>query len=57
MDTRLHDLTLHAEDFPGGLEQVRIEDAGHFLHQEKPERVNRLLLDWLGRGATCGRGA
>jgi len=25
------------------------EGAGHFLHQERPEEFNRLLLDWLGR--------
>jgi pimeloyl-ACP methyl ester carboxylesterase len=49
MDTRLHDLAMDKADFPAGLEVVRIEDAGHFLHQEKPEEVNRLLLDWLGR--------
>ena len=49
MDTRLHDLAMKEEDFPAGLEVARIEDAGHFLHQEKPEAVNRLLLDWVGR--------
>jgi len=25
------------------------EGAGHFLHQEKPERFDRLLLDWVDR--------
>jgi pimeloyl-ACP methyl ester carboxylesterase len=25
----------------------RIQNAGHFTHQEKPEEVNRLILDWL----------
>ncbi|MBC8075614.1 MAG: alpha/beta hydrolase [Chloroflexales bacterium] len=24
-------------------------DAGHFVHQEAPEQVNQLLLDWLSR--------
>ncbi len=47
MDTRLHDLTLRPEDFPAGLRIERIRGAGHFFHQEKPEEVNRLLLDWL----------
>ena len=51
MDTRLHDLALDASDFPAGLQMTRLEDAGHFLHQEKPDEVNRLLLDWLARGA------
>lgn len=29
--------------------QVQIVDgAGHFLHLEQPDRVNRLILDWIG---------
>ena len=39
------------DDFPGGLEVVRVDGAGHFLHQEKPDEVNRILIDWLGRTA------
>lgn len=40
-----------AEDFPAGME-VHIEPgAGHFLHQEKPETINPLLIDWLGRNS------
>lgn len=34
--------------FPNGLRSVVIPDAGHFLHQEKPEEVNRMILDFLG---------
>ncbi len=49
MDTRLHDLVMKREDFPAGLQVTRLHDAGHFLHQEKPEEVNRILLDWLRR--------
>jgi pimeloyl-ACP methyl ester carboxylesterase len=49
MDTRLHDLAMKPEDFPAGLRVVRVEGAGHFLHQEMPEEVNGLLLDWLAR--------
>jgi pimeloyl-ACP methyl ester carboxylesterase len=49
MDTRLHDLAISKEDFPAGVEVVRVEDAGHFLHQERPQEVNRILLDWLAR--------
>jgi pimeloyl-ACP methyl ester carboxylesterase len=49
MDTRMHDLTMHAEDFPEGFRVERVRDGGHFLHQEKPEEVNRILLDWLRR--------
>ena len=47
MDTRLHDIAMRDEDFPAGVETVRIDGAGHFLHQEKPDEVNRVLLDWL----------
>ena len=46
MDTRLHDDLMHEGDFPAGLRVARVEGAGHFLHQEKPDEVNRLLLDW-----------
>jgi len=46
MDTRLFDY-LDPALYPKGLRQERIEGAGHFAHQEKPEEFNRLLLDWL----------
>ena len=39
------------EDFPAGLEVFRMEGAGHFLHQEKPDDFNEMLLDWLKRSA------
>jgi pimeloyl-ACP methyl ester carboxylesterase len=29
---------------PQGLAKVVIEDAGHFVHQEKPDRVNEALI-------------
>ena len=35
------------EDFPEGLRVERVRDAGHFLHRERPEEVNGLLLSWL----------
>ena len=31
---------------PGSRLEI-IEDAGHFLQLEQPERVNRLILDFL----------
>ena len=52
METRLHDVVMLDEDFPLGVEVVRLEHAGHFLHQEEPEEFNRLLLGWLERNAT-----
>jgi pimeloyl-ACP methyl ester carboxylesterase len=33
--------------FPKGLKKVIISDAGHFVHQEKPEEVNSALLNFL----------
>ena len=36
-------------DFPSGLEIRVVEDAGHFLHQEQPDVVNALILDWVQR--------
>jgi pimeloyl-ACP methyl ester carboxylesterase len=33
--------------FPQGLEAVIVPDAGHFVHQEQPEVVNRKLLEFL----------
>ncbi len=49
MDTRLYDHVFLDEDFPAGVEVERIEGAGHFAHQEKPEEINALLLDWFER--------
>ncbi len=34
-------------NFPAGLEMHLIPDAGHFLHHDQPETVNRLILDFL----------
>jgi pimeloyl-ACP methyl ester carboxylesterase len=47
MDTRLYDEVMREEDFPFGLRVVRLQGAGHFLHQEKPTEVTSLLLEWL----------
>ena len=29
------------------LKVEQIPNAGHFLHQEQPDAVNQLLIDWL----------
>ena len=47
MDTRLFDKVFLDEDFPCGHQLLRIEEAGHFMHLDAPEAVNRALLDWL----------
>ncbi len=36
-----------ADDFPQGVRFHRVAGAGHFLHQERPEVVTSLILDWL----------
>jgi len=33
--------------FPRGLRKVVIQGAGHFVHQEKPDEVNRILIEFL----------
>ncbi|MEW5828108.1 MAG: alpha/beta hydrolase [Chloroflexota bacterium] len=33
--------------FRNGLEKRIIADAGHFVHQEKPDKVNRLILEFI----------
>jgi pimeloyl-ACP methyl ester carboxylesterase len=33
--------------FPNGLRKVVCEGAGHFVHQEQPQQVNRVLIDFL----------
>lgn len=47
IDTRLYDHVFLEEDFPNGVRVERIQGAGHFTHLEKPEEINRLILDWL----------
>ena len=38
---------MRSDDFPGGLRVERIAAAGHFLHREQPDPVNRLIVEWL----------
>ncbi len=33
--------------FRAGYDWHIVEGAGHFLHRERPDEVNRLLIDWL----------
>lgn len=49
IDSDIFRKLMYEEDFPNGLEVRRIIGAGHFPHQEQPEAVNELLLDWLRR--------
>jgi pimeloyl-ACP methyl ester carboxylesterase len=36
--------------FPRGLRPIILPGAGHFVHQEKPDEVNRALIEYLGEG-------
>jgi pimeloyl-ACP methyl ester carboxylesterase len=49
------DLTYGMEDlFAGKFEIKYVPDSGHWVQQEKPELVNRLILDFLsGAAAAC----
>lgn len=39
------DMEQHVDD----LERYLVPDCGHWTQQEKPEEINRLLIDWLRR--------
>lgn len=54
IDTRLHDLLFHEEDYPAGHKLVRVEGAGHFLHQEKPDEVTPVIVDWIRQHSPSG---
>jgi len=49
IDTEVFIATMKEADFPRGLETRQVANAGHFLHQEQPDVVNTILLEWLGR--------
>ena len=40
--------SMHADRLPAGSRFEAVSGAGHFLHVEDPERVNRLIGDWIG---------
>jgi pimeloyl-ACP methyl ester carboxylesterase len=37
------------DQYIGDLETTLIKGSGHWTQQEKPEELNRVLLDWLDR--------
>jgi pimeloyl-ACP methyl ester carboxylesterase len=49
MDARLYDHLMQASDFDKGLSVDLLPEAGHFLHRERPDVVNALIIDWLDR--------
>lgn len=38
----------HLATFVPNVEETSL-DAGHWIHQERPEETNRAILDWIGR--------
>ncbi len=47
IDNTIFQELMYQQDFPDGLRVEKVAGAGHFPHQEQPEAVNALLLDWL----------
>lgn len=47
IDSQIFEQLIYPEDFKAGLRFERIAGAGHFLHQEQPERCNTILIEWL----------
>ena len=47
IDSAIFERLTVTEDFPEGVVFHRVRGAGHFLHQERPSEVNRLIIDWL----------
>jgi pimeloyl-ACP methyl ester carboxylesterase len=43
------DVVPGTERYASRLEVQTLADAGHFVQQEKPEEVNRLVLEWIKR--------
>ena len=37
------------EDFISDLEKYTVMDSGHWTQQEKPDEVNRIIVEWLDR--------
>ena len=46
MDTRLFDEAMSSTYFDSQIQVARIPGAGHFVHQEQPLLVNRLIQAW-----------
>jgi pimeloyl-ACP methyl ester carboxylesterase len=40
-------IAAHPRTLPGLVSQHVIDGAGHWLQQERPDEVNRLLIEWL----------
>ena len=52
LDTRFYEHVPEAI-FPRGLRTERLDEAGHFAHQEDPARVNALITSWIAEHDTA----
>lgn len=44
---------MRQEDFSKELKVEQVQGAGHFLHQEKPDVLNAMLLSWFKKHSAC----
>lgn len=49
IDPEVFEYCMNRRAYHGAFHLERIENAGHFAHQEQPHRVNRVILDWIRR--------
>jgi pimeloyl-ACP methyl ester carboxylesterase len=49
IDSTVFEKMMHVEDFPTGLVFHRMDDVGHFPHQQQPKVVNQLILSWINQ--------
>jgi pimeloyl-ACP methyl ester carboxylesterase len=47
MDRRLFEPAIKTQDFPAGIRAIEVENAGHFVQLEQPERVASAILEHL----------
>lgn len=55
-DMRREMLPRQSDLFASTYQWKIVEDAGHFLHRERPREVNRLILEWLEPQTTSADG-
>ena len=49
-DIRRGPMARQAGHFTAAYDYREVADAGHFLHRERSDEVNALIIDWLARG-------
>ena len=47
IDSCAFEKMMQIEDFPKGLVFHRMDEVGHFPHQQQPDAVNQLILSWI----------